>query len=282
MNEIKRPVLRYHGGKFLLAPWIISHFPKHKVYVDLFGGGGSILMRKPRSFAEVYNDKWDTVVNVFKVLRDPDQADRLESLIRLTPFSRSEFEQCGELEISKIADPVERARLTIFRSFAGFGSASTNAKYSTGFRANNNRAGTTPAHDWQNYPKHIAVFTERLKGVVIENKDYRSIIDQQDAETTLFYADPPYVHETRNMKRRNAAYEFEFTDDDHRAMASAFSSMKGMVVISGYRCDLYDELFSGDQYTRFEKLALADGARKRVECLWLNERAAKMINKKLF
>ncbi len=244
-EKIKRPVLRYHGGKFLLAPWILSHFPKHKVYVDLFGGGGSLLMLKSRSYAEVYNDKWDTVVNVFQVLRDPEQAKKLEQAVRLTPFSRTEFLKCGEQDIEKVTNPIEKARLTIFRSFAGFGSASTNAKYSTGFRANNNRAGTTPAHDWVNYPDHIASFTRRLRGVVIENKDYRSIIEQQDSAETLFYADPPYVHETRNMQRGNAAYEHEFSDDDHRELAVNLSNITGMVVLSGYQSDLYMELFNG-------------------------------------
>lgn len=66
-----RPVLRYHGGKWKLANWIISMFPKHRVYVEPFGGGASVLMQKPRSYAEVYNDKWDVVVNVFQCLRAP-------------------------------------------------------------------------------------------------------------------------------------------------------------------------------------------------------------------
>jgi DNA adenine methylase len=130
---IKRPILRYHGGKWLLAKWIISHFPKHKIYVEAFGGGGSVLMQKEKSYAEVYNDKWDIVVNVFQVLRDPVAALELERRIRLTPYSRTEFDHCGDIEISQIPDPIERARLTIFRSFSGFGSASTNSKYSTGF-----------------------------------------------------------------------------------------------------------------------------------------------------
>lgn len=35
-----RPVLRYHGGKWRIAPWIIAQFPAHRVYVEPFGGGG--------------------------------------------------------------------------------------------------------------------------------------------------------------------------------------------------------------------------------------------------
>jgi DNA adenine methylase len=58
---IDRPVLRYHGGKWLLAEWIISHFPPHRIYTEVFGGGGSVLMQKSRCYAEVYNDKWDRV-----------------------------------------------------------------------------------------------------------------------------------------------------------------------------------------------------------------------------
>lgn len=279
-QKIKRPVLRYHGGKFLLAPWITSHFPKHRIYVECFGGGGSILMQKPRSYAEVYNDKWDTVVNVFEVLRDRVAAAELERRLRLTPYSRTEFNKCGELSIAQTVDQIEKARLTIFRSFAGFGSASTNAKHSTGFRANSNRSGTTPAQDWVNYPDQIKSFVDRLMGVVIENKDYQEVILQHDSAETLFYLDPPYVHTTRNMQRGNAAYAFEMTDDDHREMASLVNNIKGMAVISGYECELYNTLFGN--WNKVNRKAFADGAVERVECLWINQRAANSLNKKLF
>lgn len=267
-NNIKRPVLRYHGGKYRLAKWIISNFPQHRTYVEPFGGGASVLMQKPRAYAEIYNDKWDTVVNVFKCLRDPEKANILEKALELTPFSRTEFLNCGEINIQQISDPVERARLTIFRSFAGFGSASTNAKYATGFRANSNRSGTTPAHDWANFPANIKSFTERLKGVVIENKDYAEVISQHDSADTLFYIDPPYVHSTRNMRRGNAAYEYELSDKDHMALADILKSVKGMVVLSGYNSPLYEGMYA--DWARRDKETFADGASKRTESLWIS------------
>ena len=252
----------------MLAPWIIDNLPPHRIYVEPFGGGGSVLMRKRRSYAEVYNDKWDVVVNVFRVLRDQEKALRLRQLLHLTPFSRTEFEACRDSEIRELRDDIERARRTILRSFCGFGSAATNAEYATGFRANSDRLGTTPAQDWKNFPDHIEGFTDRLRGVIIENRDAAEIIEKHDSPETLFYVDPPYVHCTRNMQRGNAAYAEEMNDEGHRALALQLQSVKGMVVLSGYPSELYSELYGN--WLRLDREANADGARKRTECLWMN------------
>lgn len=269
MTAPSRPVLRYHGGKWKLGPWLLTFFPRHRVYVEPFGGGGSVLMRKPRSYAEVYNDQWDTVVNVFRVLRDPEKAERLAQLLTLTPYSRTEFDAGYDDD----ADDVERARRTVLRSLAGFGSASTNGSHLTGFRASSNRSGTTPAHDFANYPRHVASFTARLRGVCIENRPAVKVIEQQDGVDTLFYVDPPYPHSTRNMQRGNAAYSIEMTDDDHRDLARVLHSVRGMVVLSGYACDLYDrELYAG--WVRHTRDGFADGAVPRTEVVWLNPACA--------
>jgi DNA adenine methylase len=268
-SKITRPVLRYHGGKWRLAPWIISNFPSHRIYVEPFGGAASVLMQKERSYAEVYNDKWGVVVNVFRVLRDPAQAAELERVLRLTPFARDEFEATGYSALSEINDPIELARRTILRSFAGFGNAATNARYATGFRANGNRLGTTPAHDWMHYPDNIKMFVMRLQGVVIENRLAEDVIRQHDGPHTLYYIDPPYPHSTRNMQRGNAAYAEEMTDNDHRQLAIVLRTVKGMVMISGYPCALYDEELYPD-WVRIEHRSHADGARDRTEVLWLS------------
>lgn len=261
----ERPVMRWHGGKFRLAPWIISHFPVHRTYVEPFGGAASVLMQKPRSHAEVYNDTWRVAVDVFRCMRDPALAAELDRRLRLTPFARDEFR---DAYISETDDIVERARNAIVRSFMGFGSASTNENYITGFRASSRRSGTTPPVDWQHYPDCIPSFVERLQGVVIENKDAFEVISQHDAADTLIYCDPPYPHETRNMRRGNAAYAHEFTTADHERLADLLRVCKSMVIVSSYPSRLYERLYAG--WSAREHDTFADGARRRREVLYLN------------
>jgi DNA adenine methylase len=268
MMSITRPALRYHGGKYRLAPWILKFLPPHRVYVEPFGGGGSILLLKARAHAEIYNDLDDELNNYFRVARDC--GEQLREALHMTPFSRKEF----ELAYIPSPDPVEQARRTVVRSFMGFGSGGASGK-STGFRANSSRSHTTPAHDWCNYPDALPAITARLRGVTLECRDAADVVTQHDSLDTLIYADPPYVFSTRTRMEscpsygKWSGYRHEMTDDDHRRFAACLHQVRGMVVLSGYGCDLYDlELFKG--WERHERAAMADGARKRTEVIWLN------------
>lgn len=257
-----RPICRYHGGKWKLADWIISNFPEHRIYVEPFGGAASVLLKKPRSYAEVYNDLAGEMVNLFKVARD--SGEQLARLVELTPFARVEF--VGSYEPTE--DPLEQARRTLVRSYMGFGSAAASKK-ATGFRANSNRSGTTPAHDWANYPDALRLVIDRLRGIVIENKDAQSVMAQHDSQETLFYVDPPYVASSRDA---GSDYLHEMDDEQHKALAVFMRGLRGMVIVSGYESDLYNQAFEG--WARVEREAFADGARPRIEILWMNKRAS--------
>lgn len=263
-----RPVLRYHGGKWRIAPWITGHFPAHRVYVEPYGGAASVLLRKAPSFSEIYNDLDDDVVNLFRVLRSP-RAVELARRLELTPFARREFEDAYQVS----SDPVERARQLVVRSFMGFGSDAPNVELRTGFRAQSPQSNRSPERDWQNYPEALAKVVARLKEVVVESRPAIEVMQKNDAPTTLHYVDPPYLPDTRSKKSGRGrlkyhAYLHELTEADHLELLATLRGLAGMVVLSGYPSALYDDALPG--WRRVETAALADGARERTEVLWLN------------
>lgn len=264
-----RPVLKWFGAKWLMAPRILPYFPAHRVYVEPFGGGGSVLMRKPRSRIEVYNDLDSGLVNVFRVLRDPATAEQLKRATWLTPFSRAEH----ELTYEPTDEPVEAARRFIFRSFASFGS-SAHVRKRTGFRSKDNAAGQHSAVTWAGWPLHVDSFCERLRGVVIENRPAVDVIRMHDGPDTLLYVDPPYMLETRKPGA-SGDYNHDMTEDGHRELGACLNAVAGSVVLSGYRCPLYDEMFAGWRRVDFKHYSGGCNApaRGRIESIWLNERA---------
>lgn len=279
MSGPTRPALRWHGGKWRLAPFIIGQFPPHRVYVEPFGGAASVLVRKPRTYGEVYNDLDGVVVNLFRVLRSDDMPELIRRLIA-TPFAREEFEAAYEIS----NEPVEEARRLVVRSFMGFGSDGFNRTVRTGFRAASNRSGTTAAHDWVNLPSSLRLIAERFQGVVIECRDARGVMMQHDSADTLHYLDPPYMPATRSAKSRRAggayhAYAHEMTAADHLELLSSVRSLNGSVVISGYPTAEYDTALDGWQRVTCE--ALADGALKRTEVLWINPAAVSRMDRLL-
>jgi|GEM_PF-353358 len=220
----KRPVLRWHGGKWKLAPKILPYLPPHHAYVEPYGGAASILLRKPRSYAEVYNDLDDEVVTLFRVLRDEMLAPKLIEALRLTPFARVEFQQAYEWS----DDPVELSRRLIIRSFMGFGSdGATKASVKTGFRATSSRSGTTPAHDWMHYPDCLPALIARLAGVTIEHRSAIEVMAQHDRERTLHFVDPPYLSQTRSTKNGYHGYKHEMTDAQHAELLAFLRSLRG-------------------------------------------------------
>lgn len=253
-----RPILRYHGGKWAMSEWILTEFPPHRMYVEPFGGAASVLLRKPRSKAEIYNDLDGEVVNLFRIARD--RGEDLARALELTPYSRAEF----ELSYEASDDSLERARRMVVRSWMGHGMDGAVGPFRTGYRTNVvNRS--QPAQEWANYAGAFRAIVARLRGVNIENRDAVEVMQGHDSETTLHYVDPPYVISTRT--RGGRGYRHNLTDEQHRALAACLGSLKGAVVVSGYPSPLYDELFAG--WTRLERQVIADKGQHRREVLWL-------------
>ncbi|KVP59319.1 DNA methyltransferase [Burkholderia ubonensis] len=276
MSDVTRPVLRYHGGKFRLAPWVIRHFPPHRCYVEPFGGAAGVLVQKERAYAEVYNDLDGDIVNLFRVLREPGQCARLIDLLQLTPYARDEFDSAYEAT----DDPIERARRTFVRAEMGFGSAGA-TKGSTDFRVDMRRKYGTAPQLWSRFPAELSRVCERLRGVMIENRPALDVVRQHDAPDTLFYVDPPYLMSTRNVyAERGRYYAHELTDADHLELLDELSRVAGMVVLSGYASREYDVALEGWMRTSTDaRISSARGTAVREECLWMNQACVRELGR---
>lgn len=267
-----RPIVRWHGGKWMISQWLLDFLPGHETYVEPFGGGASVLLRKPRAGqAEIYNDLDKSVLGIFRVLQDPAKADRLKQLLDVTPYSRLEFDRAYK----KTRDPVERVRRTLVRSWMGYGSDGTAGVYRTGFRAIVTQAGKTPASEWVNWKHALDDTIRRIDGVTLECRDAFEVMAQYDGPETLHYVDPPYLPETRSQgnRRRGAGYhvyQHELDVDDHVRLLGMLNELNGMVVLSGYPSVLYDESLA--HWRREERPAYADGGSPRTEVVWINPR----------
>lgn len=265
--NLAHPLIRYHGGKFRLAEWIISHFPAHTTYVEPFGGGASVLLAKAPSRSEVYNDLDDDVVNLFRVLRDSARAEQLIAAIEMSPYSRTEFLDAYELT----DDVVERARRLIVRAQMGFGSAGA-TKGRTGFRLDTARNGSDIVTIWNRYPAVIAQAAERFKSVIVENRDALQIIKDHDRADTLFFIDPPYVHDTRATGGK--AYRHEMTNQQHEDLLNLLLASQSKIILCGYPHPIYDDALSNWQrITCQSRAAGQSGSVMRTEVLWINPAA---------
>lgn len=274
---LRRPALRYFGGKSLLAPWIIAHFPRHRAYCEPFGGGASVLLQKPRSPVETYNDLDGQVVNFFRVLRE--RPDELIGLLELTPYARAELELALEpLDID--SDPLEAARRFFVACWMTIGGNKERRGQSVGnwryVKSLGDKWGKSPAGYWR--VDHLRAVAERLMGVQIECRDALYVAAHMDTPETLTYLDPPYLPGTWSQAGRHK-YAFELSEEDHARLAEVAKSLEGYCLISGYPSELYADLYELEGWVRVQTEARVNSSRAnrerpamRTECLWISPR----------
>jgi DNA adenine methylase len=259
-----RPPVKFHGGKRYLRSHFIALFPDHTTYVEPFGGGASVLLNKPPSPVEVYNDLDMRLYRLFRVMRD--HPDEFRRRLTLTPYSEVEF------HAAKVPtdDEIEQARRDFVRWRMSFGGQGTSFSF-TRHRVRRGMidvvSGYLSAID-DELPRII----DRIRRVQIMGRPALEVIRTWDAPATLFYCDPPYLHETRHAGSRDV-YGVEMTEADHRELAATLGRVQGKVVLSGYPSSLYAELYAGWRAVAFDIANHAAGGKSKArkqETLWLN------------
>ncbi len=267
--RVKRKLIAFgwYGGKFSHLSWLLPLIPKCHHYCEPFAGSAAVLLNREPSPVETYNDMDGEVCNFFRVLRD-DQ-DKLSRAIALTPFSREEFASACMLDPNQ--SDIERARRFYVRARqvrTGLAQTATIGRWAN--CKDTSRAGMSGVVSrWLGGVDALPGIGERLLRVQIENRPAVDVIRLYDSKQTLFYCDPPYVHDTRGD---SSAYGHEMTDDDHKRLADTLNSVKGKVAFSNYDCELMNRLFPSKRWQKVvgPEKTIHSTKDKRREVLWLN------------
>jgi len=257
----------WYGGKFSHLKWLLPLLPDCHHYCEPFAGSAAVLLNRDPSPVETYNDLDGEVCNFFRVLRN--QKTKLTKSIALTPFSREEFAIACETS-SELSD-LERARRFYIRARqvrTGLAQTATLGRWAN--CKNTSRAGMSGVVSrWLGGVNALPEIGERLLRVQIENRPATDVINLYDSKQTLFYCDPPYIHETRGDSK---AYGHEMTNSQHEKLAATLNQAKGLVAISNYDCDLMNQLYAEPKWFKTVGPSKTIHSTKgmRSEVLWTN------------
>jgi DNA adenine methylase len=248
-----RPALKFTGGKWKLAPRIISFFPNHSNYLEPCGGSAAVLLQKKPAPLETFNDADGRVINFFRVLREtPSQ---LIWQIRSTPWSKEELISAQE----PAADPLEDARRFFVLSWQ--------AVSHTGQTWRSLKSASIrqkPLIRDMIEVDHLLTVAERLHTVQFESGDALDIIEKYDHSDTLIYFDPPFPALT------HLRY--------HRRAADLLQNVKARVVVAGLPSPEYKEMYEDRGWIRYA-LNKGEPDSKRGVCVWLSPRTIKAQGK---
>ena len=256
MERKMKAVLKYPGAKNRLAPWICNYVPLHRNYVEPFFGSGAVVFNKEPAYLEIINDIDGDIVNYFRIIRE--RGDELIKKIRLTPYSREEY---NAQYLSCETNELERARRFAIKCWMGFGCGN---RYKNGYRRGIGETSPNPAKAWNELPNTILKATERLKNAQIESVDAIKLISEMKGNSTFIYCDPPYLMETR----KRYLYNYEMDDIEHEKLLDVVTKSDCKIMISGYDNDLYNEILY--KWNKVQKRTCAECGVTRIETLWMN------------
>lgn len=193
----RKPALRFYGGKWSLADWVISYFPhgfERMHYVEPFGGAAGVLLSKPPSILETYNDLDSRLVTFFRVLREREE--ELARSLERTPFSREEYMRSFE----PAPDELETARRVFVAQWQSIGGTNGRKSGWRGQRTIESRY-TPPARDYNQAIENLSGVSRRFREVQIENLPALELIRKTDSPETLFYVDPPLSQRIAGIER---------------------------------------------------------------------------------
>lgn len=279
MNKKPTGPIQWVGGKGNLRERILPLIPYDTLYVEPFGGAGTILFGREPSEIEIYNDIDGRLVNLFRELQDKDTFEKLKYRLDNTLYSLEEHKLAMQILADKDSSSHDRAWAFFVGQNQGFGGKPSDKSWGRRFTYNS-------AQGWFNRLSNLEWWHERMKNIAVENRDALVVLDYWNRDDAVIYCDPPYVPAVRKSNSNNF-YDSEPDADYHESLVDKFLNCKGSIVVSGYPNEIYKKLEdNGWERKDFDTVIFLTGRTeevkknkeletKRIECVWRNKRAVK-------
>lgn len=240
------PIVPWIGGKRRLADTLISRFPPHTCYVEVFAGGAALYFLRHPAEVEVINDVNGELVNLYRVVQR-----HLEEFVRQFKWalsSRQVFKWLQDTRTETLTD-IERAARFYYLQHQAFGGRVEGQTWGT--------ATTAPAVNLLRIEESLSAAHLRLASAYIEQLDWAACVDRYDRPHTLFYLDPPYW--------QTEGYGVPFPWDQYEAMAAKLRTLKGKAIVSINDHPDICRCFEGFQMDRVPIAYQVGGGGKSVE-----------------
>lgn len=259
--------IRYFGGKGGMLTKLLSYFPDPSLYdtfVDAYGGSGTVLLNKPLTKVEIFNDLNRNVYALFKVLVDPVMFAEFKRRAELALYDEATcFEYRHRLDREELP-VVDRAFMFWYvgrtKRAGGHGGFIINPTV--------RRRMSKSTSDFLSSIENLKPLHERLSSVIIRNCDALELIKWADRPRTFIYCDPPYHQETRTSTR----YETDADAEHHARLVEVLDRVRrAYVVVSGYEHPIYDGLHGWHKEQFNVNMVTSTNVPKvKTETIWRN------------
>ena len=126
------------------------------------------------------------------MLRSQELFPEFEQQVKLTPFSKDTWRDAQEFTTGSAVERAVKFFLRFRMSRGGEG-----RDFTTPVRTRTRGQKQDQVNAYLSAVDGLPDAHERLRRVLVLNRDAVDVISSEDAEHTLFYLDPPYPHSTR-------------------------------------------------------------------------------------
>lgn len=264
------PPIKSHGGKYYLWRWLDQHAPPANTYSRFFEGcvrGGSYILNRNPSKFECINDIDPNVCSLWLAIRD-NLVPLIFELCSLQ-YSEETFNNALNDKL-KLKYKCNSIIYQAIREFVLCNMSRGGLKKSFGWSERLRGGQPGDLNAWENKLKNLPKISQRAQKFFIYNKDIVKIL-LGFGKDTFIYLDPPYLPETRQVKK--AYGEHEMSPEQHELLLKNCLISPSKILLSGYQSDMYMDMLKGWNFVTKSIVNHSSQSKKKkmkMECLWFN------------